>query len=104
MYYNEKGKVEFFLSFLSETERTVLRTAGIIIYQDQDQDQIATMVAVSKALDSMAKLVRAAKCYSCIHRFEPKPKKTFARGGIFANQYPGETVLPNINRSERNNE
>jgi len=103
MYYNEKGKVEFFLSFLSETERTVLRTAGIIIYQDQDQDQIATMVAVSKALDSMAKLVRNAKCSNCIHRFEPKPKKTFARGGI-ANQYPGETVLPNINRSERNNE
>ena len=98
MYYNEKGKVEFFLSFLSETEKAVLRTAGIIIpYQYQP--------SFSEAMDAMAELVRAAKCSNCIHRFEPKPKKTFARGGIFANQYPGETVLPNINRrSERNNE
>ena len=50
-----------------------------------------------KALEAIAKLIRVAKCYNCIHKFEAKKKFT---KGIIVGEKGNEIVLP-ITHPER---
>ena len=49
---------------------------------------------ITEAFNAMTKLIKVAKCYNCIHRYEAKLKKTFSKGSILINQFPGERILP----------
>jgi len=48
-----------------------------------------SMKACEGALLAMEKLIKAMKCYNCIHKFERK----FKSGGFVANIQAGESVM-----------